>query len=179
MSETLGNADRELLREVAWDAIRTRLADLPFGTDLPGAGLLAEPGSAFVTLTKRGRLRGCIGMIGERMPLGEAVRQAALSVIRDPRFPPLTEAELGDIELSISWLSPFREVDSVTEVTVGEHGVYVVDGPASALLLPRVASDRGWDRERLLTEVCRKAGLSPDRWKEPGLTVRVFTALEF
>jgi len=150
-----------------------------FETELPDTGVLAEPGSAFVTLTKRRRLRGCIGMIGERMPLGEAVRQAATSVIRDPRFPPLTEPELTAVELSISWLSPFRVVDSVNDVTVGEHGVYVVDGLSSALLLPRVASDRGWDRERLLTEVCRKAGLRPDRWKEDGLVVQVFTAVEF
>ena len=70
-------------------------------------------------------------------------------------------------------------VDSLDEVRVGEHGVYVVDGPATALLLPRVASDRGWDRDRLLSEVCRKAGLDGDRWKEPGLTVQVFAGSEF
>jgi len=179
VAETLEDQDRELLREVAWDAIRTRLADLPFVVDLPTDGVLAEPGSAFVTLTKLGRLRGCIGMIGDRMPLGQAVREASLSVIHDPRFPPLTVAEIEGIDLSISWLGPFRTVDDVEEITVGEHGVSVTDGPLSALLLPRVASDRGWDADRLLTEVCRKAGLSPDRWREPGLVVQVFTALEF
>jgi AmmeMemoRadiSam system protein A len=170
---------RETLREVALDAIRSRLAGRDFEVDLPASGPLSAAGSAFVTLEKQGRLRGCVGMIGEKFPLAEAVRQAALSAINDPRFPALSAAELPEITIEVSVLSPFLTVNDPMDVDVPEHGVYVADGAAGALLLPRVARDRGWDRDRLLTEVCRKAGLEADRWRKPGLTIKVFTADEF
>lgn len=179
MSETMTREQQDFLRDVAWDAIRTRLDGRSFGVELPAAGPLAEPGSAFVTLRKAGRLRGCVGMIFDRYPLALAVREAALAAIRDPRFPPLTAAEAEEVDLTVSHLGPFRTVDDVEEVVAGEHGVYVTDGALSALLLPQVAVERGWDRERFLTEVCRKAGLGADRWREPGLTVQVFRGSEF
>ena len=179
MTDLLTREEQAFLRDVAWDATRSRLLDRPFGVELPAAGPLSEPGSAFVTLTKAGRLRGCVGMIFDRYPLALAVREAALSAMCDPRFPPLTAREAEEVDLTISHLGPFRTVEDVSEVVAGEHGVYVVDGRSSALLLPQVAAERGWDRSRLLTEVCRKAGLSGDRWREPGLTVQVFRGFEF
>jgi AmmeMemoRadiSam system protein A len=178
-SVTLTADERSYLRDLAWKGLRDRVAGRETSPPSVPDGPLAEPGSAFVTLLKNGRLRGCIGMIGDRMPLWQAVLTAARSVVEDPRFPPLSEGELPDVTLSISRLGPFREVGSLQDLEVGTHGVYVRDDLRSALLLPRVASDRGWDRDRLLTEVCRKAGLSGDRWREPGLSVEVFTAEEF
>ncbi|MEN8151790.1 MAG: AmmeMemoRadiSam system protein A [Planctomycetota bacterium] len=176
---TLTDGQQEFLRELAWDAIRSRLADRPFAVELPAAGILAEPGSAFVTLKKAGRLRGCVGMIFDRYPLGRAVREAALAAMDDPRFPALTAAEAEEVDLTVSHLGPFVTVEDPAEVVAGEHGVYVTDGTRSALLLPQVAAERNWDTERLLTEVCRKAGLDGARWRQPGLTLEVFMGSEF
>jgi len=172
-------SERDRLRTLALEAVRSRLSGAPEPSGPPAEGLLAEPGSAFVTLTKRGRLRGCVGMIGDRFPLADAVRRSAVSVLTDPRFPPVEEEELPQIDLSISVLGPFVRTEDPEGLEVGTHGVYVRDGTRSALLLPKVAAERGWGPERLLEECCRKAGLGADRWREPETEVSLFTAEEF
>ncbi|MFB0534431.1 MAG: AmmeMemoRadiSam system protein B [Anaerolineae bacterium] len=142
-------------------------------------GLLQERG-AFVTLTKHGELRGCIGhLIGDR-PLYLVVQNVAVSAaVADQRFPTVTEEELSDLEIEISVLSPLEQVENVDQIQVGLHGVIIRQGLKQAVYLPQVAPEQGWGREEMLESLCLKAGLSKDAWKEEDTWLYVFTAEVF
>lgn len=133
----------------------------------------------FVTLTNRGRLRGCLGNFQPTHPLYEMVsRMAAASATQDYRFAanPVTESELDRIEIKISILSELRKIDSIDEIEVGRHGIWVKQGARSGTYLPEVATDMGWTREQFLTSCCaEKAGLAPDAWKT-GAEIYVYTS---
>ncbi len=134
----------------------------------PSAPPLDEPRGVFVTLRQRAdhELRGCIGVIEPRFPLREAVRRAAVSAaFDDPRFPPVSVDELPVVVLAVSVLGPLAP-STVDAVEVGRHGVVIRCDGRSALFLPQVATDQGWDRETLLSELSRKAGLPPDAWRD-------------
>ena len=136
---------------------------------------LSVPAGAFVSLHKKGLLRGCIGYVHALHPLYRAVMQAAASAaLHDPRFPPVRPSELPDVNLEISVLSPSRAIRA-EEIQVGVHGLLIVQDRQQGLLLPQVAVEHQWDRERFLEETCRKAGLSPDAWRR-GASIEAFTA---
>jgi len=142
---------------------------------------LLEPCGAFVTLQVDGALRGCIGAFQpevERSLHETIVRTARAAAFEDPRFPPLTSVEWHRIHIEISRLSRPRR-STAAQIVVGMHGVHVARGPARALLLPQVASRYAWSAERLLREVCRKAGLAADAWQESETEISVFTAEVF
>jgi AmmeMemoRadiSam system protein A len=139
--------------------------------------LLREKRGAFVTLKKRGQLRGCIGYIEGIKPLYQAVTEMAVAAaFRDPRFPPLKANELDQLEFEISVLSPLEEVKAIADIEVGRHGLYIVKGFRSGLLLPQVAVEHQWDRETFLTETCYKADLSPQAWKDKDTRIYIFSA---
>ncbi len=141
---------------------------------------LKTPCGAFVTLHKRGALRGCIGHISAVDPLMETVKQMAFaSAFEDPRFPALSLSELEQIDIEISVLSPLERIKNVEEIAVGKHGLYLKKGRASGLLLPQVATEQGWDRDTFLTHTCYKAGLPGDAWKSPDTEILIFSALVF
>ena len=143
--------------------------------------LLEEEG-AFVTIHKSGKLRGCIGNILGRGPLYETVRDMAVaSSTQDPRFPRVQEKELKDLEIEISVLSKPWRVNSVDEIEVGTHGVIVSKGLFNkGLFLPQVATEQRWNRDQFLSNLCaHKAGLPPDAWKDPSVTLEAFTAQVF
>ncbi len=107
--------------------------------------------AVFVTLTKGGQLRGCIGQIMARYPLAEAVRNAAISAAtEDPRFRPVTAGELASLHIEISVLSPMQPVESYEDLVVGKHGALVKRGMRSGVFLPQVAPEQGWDRDEML-----------------------------
>jgi len=138
---------------------------------------LKEKRGAFVTLKKKGELRGCIGCVRANKPLYQTVSQMAIAAaLEDPRFPPVTEEELPDLEYEISVLSPLRKVDSWKEIQVGIHGVQVVAGGRAGLFLPQVATETGWDLETFLDHLMLKAGLAPDYWKNNPVDFYVFQA---
>ncbi len=148
----------------------------PDPTAFPG---LQIPRGAFVTLHLRGRLRGCIGTFRAREPLHRVVREMALSAaFHDPRFRPVSSAELDGLELEISALTPLVEVQSIDEIVVGVHGLYISRGYASGVLLPQVAVEYGWDRDEFLCRTCEKAGLPDDAWRN-GATIERFSAEVF
>lgn len=175
----LTKSHRQFLKQVAEEAVRAALTGAEHAPDLPDEGPLAEPGSAFVTLWRKGRLRGCVGMIGHRLPLGRAVCEAAGRSLADPRFSRMPVRHLRGLTVEVSVLSPFRLLDDRDELEVGRHGLQVRRGGSAGLLLPRVAVERGWDSQRFLEETCRKAGLSEDSWRNPDVDLRVFTAEVF
>lgn len=137
-------------------------------------------GGCFVTLFREGgELRGCIGTFEVDRPLWSVVETMAVAAAsRDPRFPPLASDELERCTIDISTLSV--PVPTPPEaVSVGEHGVVIRGRGRRGVLLPQVASERGWDRETFLEHTCRKAGLRPDDWRAPDVEVLTFTALVF
>ena len=137
---------------------------------------LTELGAAFVTLEKNGRLRGCIGYTTPERPLYQTVSECAImAATQDRRFPRLTQDELQEIQIEISVLSPFKKVDSIDEIVVGLHGLYLKKGERRGLLLPQVATDWKWNRREFLENVCRKSGLPIDGWKEDA-EIYVFSA---
>lgn len=142
--------------------------------------LLNKNCGAFVTLQKEGHLRGCIGYIVATKPLVETVKEVAKSsAFKDPRFSPLKEDELEDLEIEVSVLSPFVKVRDVNEIKVGVHGIMIKKGFSSGLLLPQVATEYGWDRDTFLTHTCHKAGLPGGAWKSDDVTIEVFSAVIF
>jgi len=143
-------------------------------------GNLLEKRGAFVTLTKKGELRGCIGYITALEQLYKAVSEMAVAASsRDPRFPPVSRDELKDIHIELSVLSPLKLIDSPDEVETGKHGLYITRGNYSGLLLPQVAVEQRWNREEFLKQACRKAGLPMNAWKEKGTNIYTFTAQIF
>jgi len=136
---------------------------------------------AFVTLHKKGRLRGCIGNIIGRKPLWETVRDMAIeSAVGDPRFPNVKYEELKDIDIEISVLSPLKRVSSPDEIVLGKHGVLVRKGFNQGVYLPQVATETGWSKEEFLSSLCyHKAGLDPLAWKDKDTELYVFEAIVF
>lgn len=173
----LSAEEKKALLGVARRSIEARLN----GKDLPPAEIdterFREKRGAFVTLKKNARLRGCIGFIEGRKPLLRTVQEMAqAAAFEDPRFYPVTEEELKDLDIEISVLTPLRRIRDVNEIEVGKHGIYIVKGYRSGLLLPQVATEYGWDRITFLNETCRKAGLKPEDWKEKDTDIFIFSA---
>jgi AmmeMemoRadiSam system protein A len=179
MEKFLTAEERKLLLKAAREAIEAGLAgNRPARGG--GQGGLAERHGAFVTLTRGGRLRGCIGFVFADRPLLDTVREAAqAAAFHDPRFPPLRASELPEIRLELSVLSEPRAVSSPEEIQVGQHGLIVRRGPRSGLLLPQVATEYGWDRDTFLSHTCLKAGLPEASWREPGTEIEIFGAEVF
>jgi hypothetical protein len=137
----------------------------PLARDLPPA--LWRKQGVFVTLKKRGRLRGCIGHRAADRPLGQVVGAMALqAAFNDRRFWPMRPDELGEIEIEVSLLSPLKRVADPEAIVVGRDGVLLQKQGKGAIYLPEVAVEQGWDREQMLGHLCRKGGLPADAWRE-------------
>ncbi|MCX6569128.1 MAG: AmmeMemoRadiSam system protein B [Candidatus Aminicenantes bacterium] len=147
--------------------------------DATGKTKFLEPRGVFVTLTKDGELRGCIGFIEPVASLGQAVIRAAIyAATEDPRFPPVRPAELKDLKFEISVLTPVREIFDPGEVTVGRHGLIVARDGLKGVLLPQVPVENKWDRKTFLEQGSLKAGLPRDAWRS-GAKLYVFEAIVF
>ncbi len=138
-----------------------------------------EKRGVFVTLHSKGELRGCIGYPLPYKPLGEAVVDNAIAAAsEDPRFPAVSSAELGDLEIEISVLTVPQKVAGPDQVQLGRDGIIISKGSRRGLLLPQVPAEQGWDLEQYISYGCRKAGLAPDEWKK-GVQIEVFQAAVF
>lgn len=143
-------------------------------------GVLAEERGAFVTIHKRGQLRGCIGNIIGYQPLIRTIQEMAVAAAaEDPRFRSVTPEELAEIDIEISVLSPLEKIKDTNKIEVGKHGVVISQGWCKGLLLPQVAAEQGWDRDTFLTHTCYKAGLPADAWKDPETNIEIFSAEVF
>jgi hypothetical protein len=147
------------------------------------AGIFKENRGVFVTLHKNNQLRGCIGFPEPVMPLGDAVRQAALAAaLEDPRFRQVKDSELNDIVVEVSVLTK-PELLAVKDpreyskkIKVGVDGLIAEKGYFRGLLLPQVPVEWKWDAEEFLNETCMKAGLNADAWLMPGFRLYKFSA---
>ncbi len=134
----------------------------------------------FVTLERRGFLRGCIGTIYGYKPLYMlCLDMAKEAAFHDPRFRPLKKEETIDLDIEISILSKPKRVKDISEIKVKRDGLIIKRGSFSGLLLPQVAFFYGWDKERFLDETCKKAGFHPRCWMEKGTSIFRFEAQIF
>jgi AmmeMemoRadiSam system protein A len=185
------SADEErLLLRIARETLQTWLGDetRPDLERFPLTDALRAPHGAFVTLRNGPHLRGCIGHISHAQPLAAAVRDNAVNAAtRDPRFEPVTAAELPAITIEVSALTPgdspetpFRRVGDLSEIVIGRDGLYIERaGGRGGLLLPQVATEQGWDVPAFLSAVCRKAGYPDRAWEQPDVTLYRFSAQVF
>jgi len=129
---------------------------------------LKTASGAFVTLKENGVLRGCIGRFTAEEPLYQVIQQMAIaSSTQDNRFPPVITQEFGKITIEISVLSPMKKINSIDEIVMGKHGIYIKKGIYSGTFLPQVATETGWSKEDFLGHCARdKAGLGWDGWKD-------------
>ncbi len=146
----------------------------------------SEKRGVFVTLTMHGQLRGCIGIPRPYYPLNKAIREAALSAaLNDPRFPPLKEDELGEIDIEVSVLTVPQKIEVTKpdeypeKIKIGDDGLIVNSGFYSGLLLPQVFTEYGSTPEEALDMTCRKAGLPTDAWKSGDVEIYKFQAQIF
>jgi AmmeMemoRadiSam system protein A len=171
----LTSAQKARLLAIARRAVRERVRGLPESIPEPDHPGLGSPGAAFVTLTRGGSLRGCIGYVHPVLPLAETVaRCAASAATGDPRFAPVTAEELNELRVEISVLSPLRSLENPGELEIWVHGLHRGKEGRRGVLLPQVAAEYGWDRETFLRQVCIKAGLPQDAWRR-GAEIQVFT----
>ncbi len=174
--------DRRRLLDLARATVEATACQTPRPTPAPHEltpGLLL-PAAAFVTLREHGDLRGCIGLLRFDTSLWINVREAAVAAARsDPRFQPVTQAELPGLEVEVSVLEPPRPIADPSEFVAGRDGIIVERGGNRGLLLPQVAPEMGWGEEQMLEGVCRKAGLRPDAWRDRATQLFVFESVCF
>ncbi len=141
---------------------------------------LTEPRACFVTLTRNGSLRGCIGHLSPKEPLWKAViENARCAALYDPRFPPVSVSELGQIGIEISVLTEpqpleFRSAeDLLDKLQPGRDGVVLESGLQRATFLPQVWEDLP-DKIVFLSRLCEKGGWEQNAWREPGINVSIY-----
>lgn len=179
-SMNLNKKEKMILLEIAMESIKSAvLGTKPNIPTINDVNLNKKCG-AFVTITINGKLRGCIGNTRAVNPLWETVKMMAReAALNDPRFYPLTERDIKNIEIEISVLSPFKLINNINEIKVGKHGLFIKKGFYQGLLLPQVATDYNWDRIQFLKETCNKAGLYETCWQEKNCEIYIFSATVF
>jgi AmmeMemoRadiSam system protein A len=145
----------------------------------------ALPRGCFVTLTKGGELRGCIGNILPRLPLYQAVLENARgAAFDDSRFDCVQPAELDELKIEISVLGERRALsftspdDLLKQLLPNEHGVILRVRGQTATFLPQVWAKLP-DKTTFLNHLSQKAGCPPGAWREPGTTVEVYSVERF
>jgi len=165
-----------------------RLARLSIEESIAGAlnpGLFLtlvfdEQRGVFVTLTKQGELRGCIGFPTPVYPLEEAIVKAArAAATEDPRFPIVKPAELNEISIEVTILTLPQPLtcppeDRPDNIKIGRHGLIVSGKRRHGLLLPQVATEYGWNDVEFLDHACIKAGLPPGCWQKKDVEILTF-----
>lgn len=175
----LSNEDRGELLRMARQAIVEAVVRGRIPSLTPLHGALAKPAGAFVTLHRRERLMGCVGHIEPDEPLGDVVVRCAIaSALHDSRFQPVRPEEITELTIEISVLTAPERI-SPESIEIGQHGLIVERGRIKGLLLPQVAAERNWTRERFLEETCLKAGFPADAWKDSQTHVYAFRAEVF
>lgn len=162
----LTSEDRKMLKSIAYHTIKATLEGKKYEPGKLSDVLLTKCG-AFVSLHKKGRLRGCIGHFGEDMPLYQVVEHMAkAAAFEDPRFYGVTMEELDDIDIEISVLTPMKRIQSIDEFELGKQGIFIRKGYHTGTFLPQVADEVSWTKEEFLGHCSQdKVGIGWDGWK--------------
>jgi AmmeMemoRadiSam system protein B/AmmeMemoRadiSam system protein A len=172
-------ADRKYLLWLARETINRYLTVKMMPLPRLSTPLRRKLRGVFVTLKKRGNLRGCIGRMVPDRPLAELAGVVALeSALEDPRFNQVTLRELPDLEIEISVLTPMQRVSGPADIVVGTDGVMLQKGGRSAVFLPQVATEQRWNRDEMLDHLSMKAGLPAGAWRDNAVFL-TFQAIVF
>lgn len=166
-----GTVSREEAGRTLISMARAAIGAKLVGSEAPkadGAPWLIQPGATFVTLTREGRLRGCIGSLAPQRPLGaDVIANAEAAAFRDPRFPAMTQDEWPGTQTEVSLLSPAKsirfsdEADLLEKIVAGEDGLILEAGGRRGTFLPQVWESLP-DKVQFLTQLKLKAGLPAD-----------------
>lgn len=170
--------EKQRLFDLVRSTIERSLAGLPPLTEetLP-EGALRECRGVFVTLRRRGELRGCIGLARAVLPLYRAVADMArAAAFEDPRFRPLTASEWPEVDFDISILGPVSPCPDIRLIEPGRHGLVLEARGRSALFLPQVPVEQGWTVPETLEQLCRKASLPPGAWRDRAAVISWYEA---
>jgi AmmeMemoRadiSam system protein A len=171
----LTKEQKTMLLDLARNSIQTHHTreplTKPFDKDL------SVKRGVFVSLHKHGELRGCIGYItGYKDLISSIIEMSCSAAFRDPRFNPVKQNELADIDIEISILSEMVLVNNIKEIEIGRDGLYLDHPYGSGLLLPQVPVEWGWDIPTFLKQICYKSGLSPSSWSDDKAKLYRFSA---
>lgn len=174
-------AQQDLLLKTARESLAAAVGENP--AKRPSEQLTGiDCGGVFVTLRRKGRLRGCMGSFSPDPDIVRAIQSTAVSAARDPRFEacPIRSAELAEISIEISILSRPQPTDDPLSLEIGTHGILIENPRGRGCFLPQVATEFGWTADELLRRCCRdKAQLEPDAWKDQDTKVSLFSAEVF
>ena len=170
----ISESEKHALLKLARESIKNHLIKSENTPPESGySGIMNENYGAFVTLKKEGKLRGCIGRFNPEKQLYQTIEDMAISAAtHDRRFEPVTIEELNDIKIEISILTPLKKIDSIDQVQLGKHGIYIKKGLNSGTFLPQVASETKWTKEEFLGRCSRdKAGIGWEGWRNAELYI--------
>lgn len=178
---TLNEKDKGDLLSIARETIKQYLGArniLVVNTAAISENLKTNCG-AFVTLHKNRALRGCIGSFSSHEPLYKVVQEMAIaSSTKDYRFPAVAPKEVDRLNIEISVLTPMKKINSIDEIELGKHGIYIKKGDRGGTFLPQVAKETGWTKEEFLGHCAQdKAGLGWNGWKDAD--IYIYEALVF
>lgn len=140
--------------------------------------LLEGNHGAFVSWYLHGNLQGCIGTFQRSNPLWKTIQQMAVyAATQDPRFTPVTSEQIPHLRAEISVLLPPVPISGPDEVLIGRDGLVVETTQHRGVLLPQVATQRGWNAEEFLEHTCIKARLPIDAWKQEDTMLHRFEAV--
>lgn len=169
----LNNEEKKELLQIARETISAYLnkGTIPEVNVKELSNKLLEHCGAFVTLNKNHKLRGCIGRFTSDKPLYQVIQEMAIAAAtQDRRFPNVTSQEINMLNIEISVLTPLKKIESIDEIEMGKHGIYIKKGYQSGTFLPQVAEETGWNKEEFIGHCSRdKAGLGWDGWREAEL----------
>lgn len=172
---SLSNNDKTKLLEIARTSIASFILNktkIHISESELNSSLLANCG-AFVTIHKKGELRGCIGRFTSNTPLYKTIQQLAISsATEDNRFQSIGTEELEKIHIEISVLSPLKKINSIDEIEMGKHGIYIKKGLSSGTFLPQVAEETGWTKDEFLGYCSKnKAQIGWEGWKNADIYI--------
>jgi len=168
---------KELAKATLYEAVKYNKKPALSLEELPE--IFTHKLGAFVTLNAENKLRGCIGRFEPDQALYNTIIDMTIAASRyDTRFNPVSETELPNIDIEISILTPRVKIDSVDDIIVGKHGIYIEYKEKSGTYLPQVAADMHWNAEEFFQSCCvEKAGISPREC--PNATLYVYEAIVF
>jgi AmmeMemoRadiSam system protein A len=187
MPNSLTDGERRTLLRLAREAIENSVKGkrIPALDQSTLTSSLREKGASFVTLTIDNDLRGCIGALEAYQPLVDDVREHAVAAaLQDPRFPPVSENELGRISIEVSRLTAPHPLeyssseDLIIKLRPKMDGVILKQDHRRATFLPQVW-EKIPDPAEFLNNLCQKMGARPNLWRDAKLLVEVYQVEEF
>ena len=173
----LTNEEKKLCIKIIKESIGKKLNIIKDIIPCPENEIFKQSFGLFVTLTKQGKLRGCIGYIKPYKELYQAlIDLAKAAAFQDNRFRPVTNEEYEFLNIEISILSSLIEIKSKEEIQIGRDGLYIVHQMGSGLLLPQVATQYNMSNEEFLIQTCHKAGLHPSMLSDKNIKIYRFEA---